>query len=39
MNEKQIKKLTNIIFKKFGRIDVLINNAGIAFNSNLKTLI
>ena len=38
MNEKQIKKLTNIIFKKFGRIDVLINNAGIAFNSKLEDI-
>ena len=38
MNEKQIKKLTYKIFKKFKRIDVLINNAGIAFNSKLEDI-
>ena len=38
MNENKIKKLTNQIFKKFGRIDVLINNAGIAFESKLEDI-
>lgn len=29
INEKQIKKVVNIIIKKFGKIDILVNNVGV----------
>jgi len=37
-SENQIKKFINKTYKKFGRIDVLINNAGIAFNSKFQDI-
>lgn len=33
--EKQVVKMMEAIYKKFGRIDILINNAGIAKDSNI----
>lgn len=34
-NDKEIEKLANLIFKKFGALDLLINCAGIGFYKNL----
>ncbi len=37
-NEKEIKKFVNSVIKKFSKIDILINNAGIAKKQNLINL-
>ena len=37
-NQKEIKKMINDIIKKFGRIDVLINNAGIHDDSTVTKM-
>ena len=37
-NQKSIKKFLNKTVKKFGKIDILINNAGIAYNSKIEDI-
>ena len=37
-NQKSIKRFLNKTVKKFGKIDILINNAGIAYNSKIEDI-
>jgi 3-oxoacyl-[acyl-carrier protein] reductase len=37
-DEKQVKEMVRCVIERFGRIDILINNAGITKQSNLKDL-